>query len=175
MPSEIKSRVFNTEQRQLLDRAWTLAQSLVAEAFRLDFHDLGSWPVDIKLYSELAPEEMAEKVFAQLLRYHRPGAVVWGERPVYYRICLYDPVILVALDQEPELDLEALLTYILTHEFIHVARFAKFMELFDLDDPRRRLEEEVVHQETSRLLHPVVRKGLGLVLELYKDHRLPMD
>ncbi len=168
-------RVFNQDEIPVLDRAWLLARSLVAEAFRLDLEDFRSWPVDIKRYPELAPEEMAEGVFAQLFRYLRPGPVVRGGRPDYYRICLYDPVILAAVAKEPGLMLEPLLTYVLTHEFIHVARFARFMELFSLGEEARRAEEEIVHRETFRLLRPVTLPGLDLVLDLYRNHRLPVD
>jgi hypothetical protein len=131
--------------------------------------------VDIKRYPELRLEEKAEGVFAQLFRYHRPGPVLMGARPDYYRICIYDPSILAALKNEPGLALEPLLTYIMTHEFIHVARFARFMELFNLDQEARRAEEEIVHHETFRLLKNARMPGLGLVLELYEKHRLPVD
>ncbi|MDR2947280.1 MAG: hypothetical protein LBV79_11130, partial [Candidatus Adiutrix sp.] len=103
-------RGFNAEQVLTLDRAWLLAQSLVAEAFRFDFEDFRSWPVDIKRYPELAPEEMAEGVFAQLFRYLRPGPALVGARQDYYRVCLYDPAILAAVAAEPGLALEPLLT-----------------------------------------------------------------
>lgn len=168
-------KVFDAEQIMILDRAWVLASALVAEAFRLDFEDFRSWPVDIKRYPELAPEERAEGVFAQLFRYLRPGPVVVGGRPDYYRICLYDPAILRAVAGEPGLTLEPLLTYILTHELIHVARFVRFMKLFTLADEDRDAEEEVVHRETFRLLRKITVPGLDLVLNLYENHRLPVD
>ena len=166
---------FNPAQILVLDRAWLLARDLVADAFRLDLADFRSWPVDIKRFAELAPEEMAAGVFAQLFRYLRPGPVVVGGRPDYYRICLYDPEILRAVAAEPGLELEPLLTYVLTHEFIHVARFARFMGLFEAGAESRRAEEEVVHGETFRLLSKVPRPGLDLVLALYRNHRLPVD
>ncbi len=175
MARELADHTFSDKDIIILDEAWLLARSLVADEFRLDFDDFRSWPVDIKRYPELAPEEMAEGVFAQLFRYMRPGPVVLGGRPDYYRICLYDPLILSAVAEEPGLRLEPLLTYILTHEFIHVARFAKFMELFSADDRARAAEEEIVHQETFRLLRKITLSGLEEVLELYKSHRLPVD
>ncbi|MDR1043824.1 MAG: hypothetical protein LBP33_01740 [Candidatus Adiutrix sp.] len=166
---------FSQHEILSLDRAWLLARSLVADDFGLDFEDFRSWPVDIKRFPELTPGELAEGVFAQLFRYFRSGPGLRGARPDYYRICLYDPAILKAVAQEPGLDLEALLTYILTHEFIHVARFAKFMELFNIGEEARQAEEEIVHRETFRLLSKVKLAGLDLVLELYQKHRLPID
>ena len=168
-------KIFDSGQIVVLDRAMTLARSLAADAFRLDFGDIRSWPVDIKRYPELRPEELAAGVFAQLFRYLRPGPVLVGGRPDYYRICLYDPAILSALESEPELSLEALLTYVLTHEFIHVARFARFMEVFDSSSKARQAEEEIVHRETFRILRDSRMPGLELVLDLYKNHRLPVD
>jgi hypothetical protein len=167
--------VFSPDQILILDRARILARSLVADEYRLDFEDFRSWPVDIKRYPELSPEERAEGVFAQLFRYQRLGSVFWSGRTAFYRVCLYDPAILAAVAGEPGLDLEALLTYVLTHEFIHVARFAKFIELFDQDEIRRRAEEEIVHQETFRLLRQVSLPGLDQVLDSYRRHRLPVD
>jgi len=175
MPNLSRSAAFSPAQTLVLDRACQLARSLVAEDFRLDFEDFRIWPVDVKCFSELAPEERADGVFAQLFRYFRPGPVVAGGRPDYYRICLYDPEILRAVDEEPGLSLEPLLTYVLTHEFIHVARFARFMGLFEAGDENRRAEEEIVHQETFRLLRKVSLPGLDLVLDLYRSHRLPVD
>jgi hypothetical protein len=147
----------------------------VAEDFKLDFEDFRAWPVDIKRFPELTPEELTEGVFAQLFRYFRPGPVVAGGRPDYYRICLYDPEILRAVADEPGLTLEPLLTYVLTHEFIHVARFARFMGLFEAGAESRRAEEEIVHRETFRLLNKMSMPGLNLVLDLYRNHRLPVD
>jgi len=178
MVSAEQEKTFNQEQILTLDRAWLLARSLVADDFRLDFEDFRSWPVDIKRYPELRPEEITAGVFAQLFRYLRPGPVVVGGRPDYYRICLYDPTILAAVENEPGLELEPLLTYVLTHEFIHVARFGKFMELFASENESRRQEEEIVHRETFRLLRAFRKNslpGLELVLDLYKNHRLPVD
>lgn len=167
--------IFNAEQIITLDKAWLLARSLAGDDFRLDFGDIQAWPVDIKRYPELETNEQAEGVFAQLFRYLRPGPVLLGGRPDYYRICLYDPTILKALEHEPGLSLEALLTYILTHEFIHVARFATFREVFDSGAEARRAEEERVHRETFRILQNSRLPGLELVLDLYKNHRLPVD
>ncbi len=175
MPQHSKPKIFNFDQIQILDRAWVMASSLVADNFRLDFNDFHSWPVDIKRYIELTPEERAEGVFAQLFRYLRPGLVVVGGRPDYYRICLYDPTILRAVEVEPDLELDPLLIYVLTHEFIHVARFVKFMKLFALGGDDQRVEEEIVHQETFRLLQKISRPDFSLVLNLYQNHRLPVD
>ena len=173
MPSLPKSATFDPAQTLVLDRAWLLARTLVAEDFKLDFEDFRTWPVDIKRFPELAPEELAEGVFAQLFRYFRQSLP--GSRPDYYRICLYDPEILRAVAAEPGLALEPLLTYVLTHEFIHVARFARFMGLFEAGAESRRAEEEIVHRETFRLLSKVNLPGLDLVLDLYRNHRLPVD
>jgi len=169
------SRLFSRDQIMTLDQAWNAAGSLVADEYKMDFEDFRSWPVDIKSFAELSPEELATGVFAQLFRYMRPGPGLKGARPDYYRICLYDPAILQAVEEEPGLELAPLLTYVLTHELIHVARFARFMELFGADAERRQAEEEIVHSETFRLLSKVNIGGLKQVLNLYESHRLPVD
>ena len=175
MPTSPRPPSFSPGQILALDRACFLARNLVADDFRLDFEDFRAWPVDIKRFEELTPAEMTTGVFAQLCRYFRPGPVVVGARPDYYRVCLYDPEILRAVAAEPGLELEPLLCYVLTHEFIHVARFAKFMGLFEAGPDSRRDEEETVHRETFRLLSKITLAGLPLVLDLYREHRLPVD
>ena len=170
-----KKKFFSQDDILIIDAATELARNLVADHFKLDFENFLSWPVDIKIYKELAPEEKTEGVLAQLLRYNRTGAILKNVQPDYYRICLYDPAVFTVLARKPNLTLAALLTYILTHEFIHVARFARFMEIFDQDDFTKNQEEQIVHQLTVQLLQKAKIEGLELVFDLYQNHRLPLD
>jgi hypothetical protein len=151
-----------------------VAGELVSEAYGLDLGDYRQWPVDLRHWPQLTEAERAPHgVLAQLFRYGR-GAPPFNARADFWRVCLYDPAILAAAAREG-LELHPLLCYVLTHEFVHVARFIRFIELFDLDRPRREAEEALVHAETGRLLGGLSVPGLDRVRELYGRRGLPLD
>jgi hypothetical protein len=165
--------VFQKSQLKDLDEAIALAGELVWEAFRVDLE--GRWPVDIRLWPELdESEKKGDNSLAQLFRYTRKSWDGIPARTDFYRICLYDPSILAAASRE-NLDLKALLIYVLTHEFVHVARFIGFKEIFGLDPAKRDEEETLVHSETQKLLEKVPIIGLPKVIGLYRSHLLPLD
>jgi hypothetical protein len=130
--------------------------------------------VDIRHYPQLSENELTNGVLAQLLRYGRQGTVLKSGRPDFYRICLYDPLIISAVERE-NLPLASLLNYILTHEFVHVARFIKFMKLFNLETKERFEEEAMVHKECQRLLARLNLLKMDHIFSLYRDHLLPLD
>ncbi|MDR1112031.1 MAG: hypothetical protein LBP92_15385 [Deltaproteobacteria bacterium] len=166
--------VFGPEELRELDLAIHLAADLVSEASGLDFGDFRQCPVDVRHFPQLGPEERRGDVLAQLFRYARQDALPRGGRPDFWRVCLYDPVILAARARE-SLDLGPLLCYVLTHEFVHVSRFLRFMEFFGLDQEARAREEEIVHAQTRDLLAPRALAGLGPVLGLFGERRLTLD
>jgi hypothetical protein len=159
-----------------LDRAVHVAGELVSEAYGLDLGDFRQWPVDVRHWPQLTERERPARgsVLAQLFRYGRQGAVLLAGRGDFWRVCLYDPAILAVAGRE-SLGLQSLLCYVLTHEFIHVARFIRFMELFGLDRSRRQAEEALVHRETERLLAGLSIPGLERVRDLYRHRSLPLD
>jgi hypothetical protein len=157
-----------------LDRAAHLAGELVSEAFDLDFGDYRQWPVDIRHWPDLTEEERSPHLgLAQLFRYRR-GEAINASQPDYWRICLYDPAILTAAERE-KIALLPFLCYILTHEFVHVARFIRFFEIFDLDENQRPEEEIRVGLETEKLLARLNLPGLPKILHLYRTGSLPVD
>ncbi|MDR0354292.1 MAG: hypothetical protein LBJ64_00915 [Deltaproteobacteria bacterium] len=169
-----KPACFSPTHLHELDLAANLAADLVSEAYDLDFGNFRQWPVDIRHYPQLSDEEKRYDVLAQLFRYSRHDAVPKGGQPDFWRVCLYDPVILAAMEREA-LDLHSLLCYILTHELIHVSRFIRFMELFGLDKAARAREEEIVHAETVLLLSKLNKTALTPVLSLFQTGRLALD
>ena len=158
-----------------LDRAAHVAGELVSEAYGLDLGDHRQWPVDVRHWPQLTQAERAPReVLAQLFRYGREDPVLKAGRADFWRVCLYDPAILAAKNREG-LELSPLLCYVLTHELIHVARFIRFMELFNLDHDRREAEEALVCAQTDKLLSRLSLPGLAKVRELYRHHGLPLD
>ncbi|MDR1545258.1 MAG: hypothetical protein LBU12_00780 [Deltaproteobacteria bacterium] len=165
---------FDHQHLIVLDSAAHLAGELISEAYGLNFYDFRQWPVDVRHYPQLSEAEKRTDVLAQLFRYARGGPDASGGRSDYWRVCLYDPAILAAVNRE-SVGLYPLLCYVLTHEFLHVARFARFIELFSLDPAQRAHEEAAVHQETEKLLAKVVVPGLPAILKLYQNNLLSID
>ncbi|MDR2141859.1 MAG: hypothetical protein LBR11_08750 [Deltaproteobacteria bacterium] len=164
---------FEPEHLPILDQAVHLAGDLVSEAFQLDLTNYRQWPVDTRHYPDLAPDEIAPGVLAQVLCYRRQ-ALFPSQQPDFYRVCLYDPAILEAANRE-SLPLPTLLAYVLTHEYIHVARFIRFLELVSLEPELRSREESLVHAQTRELLAGRDLPGLGGLLELFNQNRLALD
>ncbi|MDR2367711.1 MAG: hypothetical protein LBF58_06325 [Deltaproteobacteria bacterium] len=158
---------FGPRELRELDASVHLAADLVSEAFGLDFGDFRQWPVDVRHYPQLSPEEKRDDALAQLFRYARHDTLPRGGGPDYWRVCLYDPVILATMRREGFF-LKPLLCYVITHEFIHVSRFIRFMELFSQDHRERPKEETIVHGLTARLLAKQPIGGLGPVLDYFR-------
>jgi hypothetical protein len=157
-----------------LDSAAHLAGELISQAYDLDFYDFHQWKVDVRHYPQLTEAEKRTDVLAQLFRYSREDPTLAGGRSDRWRVCLYDPVILAVVEREA-VGLHPLLCYVLTHEFLHVARFTRFIELFSLDQDQRNREETAVHQETDNLLSKVSIPGMPAILRLYRSKVLTLD
>lgn len=93
-----------------------VAERIIARETQAKVNDL----YDIKTTSEMDGIEPAEDVFAQLVR------IETGQPNVVprYSICLQDPVILDFIRKNPDIDFLAFITFILTHELLHVHRFS---------------------------------------------------
>jgi predicted Zn-dependent protease with MMP-like domain len=165
--------LFGPAHLPILDQAAHLAGDLVSEAFQLDLANFRQWPVDVRHQALLAPTELALGVLAQVICYRRK-AVFQGQKPDFYRVCLYDPAILSASAREG-VPLPTLLTYVLTHEFVHVARFVRFLELASLAPELRAGEEGLVHAQTRELLAGRNLQEMPRLLALFDQGRLALD
>ena len=122
-----------------------------------------SWNIqgiyDVKTLAELDAEVKDAAVFAQLLRVEP----IRSSLPVHYRICLHDREILDFLEGNPDIDLLSFITFIMTHELLHIHRFTTGQADFFSENR----EEEVVVDALTRVLlakNPVI--GLKKVLSL---------
>ena len=73
------------------------------------------------------------------------------------------------------MSLLAFALYIVTHELIHVIRFAKFLQAFDAPESEKLIEEVRVHEKTQALLKSAGIPGMGIVLEFYRAWQEPID
>src|ERR1051326_4916990 len=115
---------------------------------------------EVRTLEELAPEEIHNQAFAQVLCYdftRRIGQTILDRRDLY-RICLQDHRILQAITgsrpvapKADKLALEPFLLYLLTHELIHIVRFTQRMQHLDLAPALRPQEEMNVEQPTGHI------------------------
>ncbi|HVN71250.1 MAG TPA: hypothetical protein VMU10_04435 [Desulfomonilia bacterium] len=122
-----------------------------------------SWSVngvyDIQTLAEFKENGPKGGVFSQLLMVEPMKAAI----PNHYRVCLQDEEILGFIRKNPTVDLLSFLTFIMTHEFLHIHRFTTGKADF-YGDPR---DEEVVVDALTRLFftkNPVT--GLKQVLTI---------
>lgn len=129
---------------------------------------------DLKTLSMLSEDEISSFALAVLnrgkrtLKDYEPRSKT---RDFYY-ICLQDHMILGALQRDRNLALLPFLIYILTHELVHIVRFCKFLQRFDVTERERVEEEEVVHSLTFEILKRSSVAKLHYVLNLYRGHRM---
>lgn len=165
---------FGRTELKAVRRARAEAEALVGEFYVLAPREWERMTYEVRTLNELAPEEISDQAFAQVLCYdftRRIGSTIVDRRDLY-RICLQDHRILQALSgsrpaapKSDNLALEPFLLYLLTHELIHVVRFTQRLQRLDLAPALRPQEEMNVEQTTRHILAPVADRALHRVLE----------
>jgi hypothetical protein len=146
---------FLPEHRHAVKYGSSLAERVVHRSLGWRTGDV----YDVLTASELKEASGKKDAFAQLYRVD-PESSRHGH---FYRVCLLDEKILSFLDENPSLDLVSLITFIMTHELLHIHRFSTGKADFFGDTP----EEEAVVDAMTRVIlakHPVI--GLKRVLSL---------
>jgi predicted Zn-dependent protease with MMP-like domain len=144
---------FNPAQLKVVNRAHQRAAALVTDYYRLAPREWERMPYEIKTLRALDQSEIVDTALAQTLCYHfrrQVGQFILCEGD-FYRICLQDHRILDAA-RSTHTDLEALITYALTHELVHVVRFGLQLQSVDLAVELRPSEEENVERTTVNIL-----------------------
>jgi hypothetical protein len=166
---------FRRAELRVVERSREAAVDLVGDFYALAPREWDRLHYEVRTLRQLAPEEICDRAFAQVLCYayvkRVDGNVV--ARHDLYRICLQDHRILrVAEHGESlgKLDLEAMLLYLLTHEMVHVVRFSQRMQQLDLGAEDRPLEELSVELTTRQILAPVAGAALERVIVACAGH-----
>ncbi len=164
---------FTSEQLSAVTHAVGIAEELVSNHFKMSASQWLRPKYDVKTLAELAPPEIVDGPFAQIIRYEgQPkSASLSSSTYDFYKICLQDHAILAALRQNPDLQLLPFALYIITHELIHIVRFSKFLQGFDASAEERLAEEQRVHARTHDILIGLKLPGLSDVLHFYRDWR----
>lgn len=143
---------------EILGPAVDLAEDAVSDHYRFSesfWIDKGRW--ELKTLADLRAPEVTDRALAQIIKYSGPDGKGHRDRD-FYRICLQDHR-LMSVSQGGGLDLHALLCYVVSHELIHVVRFARHDQLFEAPQEAREKEERLVHDLTRRLLEPLELRG----------------
>ena len=166
-------KTFSDAELGILGEALKVAEDRVSDHYHLTQAGWSQYPYEVRTGAELLPLELSDNALAQVLRLRqplRPGRLrPWD----FYRICVQDHNLLDLMARERVGHLLLpLMTYVLTHELVHVVRFYKFLHLFDSDPSARAEEEAQVHRISAGILGQVKLPNLGQVLKLYETHGL---
>lgn len=131
---------FLPEHRGLLRRSAALAERIVSRETRWD----ASARYDVTTQQEIPEGEREDGVFAKLVLLE-PGKTL---DPGLYRVCVQDSHVIEFVRSRREVDLFSLLTFIMTHELVHIHRFATGKADF-FHTPRE--EEEIYVDNLTRL------------------------
>jgi hypothetical protein len=107
---------FMPQHRNTLRYGSLLAEGIVCK--EMDSHVKGRY--DILTLADSRGEEHTGGIFAQLLMVEPVKAA----HPHHYRICLHDSEILRFMEKNPQVDMLSFITFIMTHELVHIHRFA---------------------------------------------------
>ena len=159
--------IFTPAELELLARATRVSQELAGQYFALPdawFDDTSHRVCTVR---DLRRDELLGcGQLAQIRRVLRlvDGAPVLRCRRIcpHYRICLQDHNLVPRARRDPGVDLESLLTCVLTHEYVHLIRFSRHQHPYQADADRRAAEERRVDAITgeivSRLGHDRLRR-----------------
>lgn len=164
---------FGEQEIALLRQSIEIAEDLISDFYRISTSEWKRYRYDIQSLKDLMEEEITDEAFAQVRRYLRsPSQRLRGSEPGdFFKICLQDHVIRKATQRDPHIQFLPLTTYIVTHELIHVVRFARFLHRFESSRAQQEAEERLVHGITYQLLDDSRIGGLSEVLDAYRDCR----
>ena len=168
---------FTPAQTQEIEHAVRMAEDLVSNYYKMSASEWLHPKYDVKTMVQLTDSEIVQGPFAQIIRYKgQPKDKALGSSAFdFYKICLQDHAILDAIERDPELELFAFALYIITHELIHIVRFAKFAQSFEASPGEKMDEEHRVHAYTHDILQPLQIPGLIRVLDFYARWRKPLE
>lgn len=170
---------FNKNQLSILGEAVDIAEDMTSNYYRLSLSQWKRHPFDVKTLSSLFGEDIKDNVFALLKKYiaaDNREVELQHKKREFYIICLQDHQILKALLRDKDLKLLPLLTYILTHELVHIVRMCNFQVRFDTQEEHSRLKEErIVHQTTFEILKELSLPNLTYILGSYRPYNMNVD
>ena len=143
-----------------------MAEEVVSDTFKLSSNQ---WRYDIKTLDTAVDVQPDPGPLAQVIlsARQRSDSCLRSQRIDVYLILLQDHAILKALEAQPELDLFALVLYIMVHELIHIERFSRFKQNFQATPEETRSEEARVHRLTREIVETLPVAGTDGVLRFF--------
>jgi hypothetical protein len=148
------------------------AESLLSQYYCIPGREWPLYPYGVRTLVDVDEMADSEEVLASVSKYEVSIPLrVARSRFDYYEIRLQDHNILSASSRRGAgISFEPLMLYVLTHELVHVFRFANLPQRFFVGDEEKIQEERQVHQITSHILRMKNESGLAPVLEAYKEY-----
>jgi len=158
---------FNSLQISLAKGAFSHAEKLAGTYFRLSPEEMKAHKYEVKTLAYLKDHEINDRVFAHLCKYgYQKGKINFQ----FFRICLQDHRILDAVERADSfIRLVPLMSYIATHELVHIIRFNSGETDFDAPLEEKIKEEEKVHYITRNILKMIADPDLGLVIDCFSN------
>jgi undecaprenyl pyrophosphate synthase len=167
---------FTPGEIRLVDKALEISEELTCNHYHISTGNWKKYGFEVSNLVQLQEEEITPHGLAQIARYVRPfPSRMPSHLRDYYRICLQDHNILRVLERNNGIELFPLMVYVLTHELVHVIRFRKFLQRFDVDQVEKEIEEEKVHQTTYGILKPLRAINLNPIFDSYAGYRCPIE
>jgi hypothetical protein len=168
---------FDSNQIDIVNDSTAMAEDLVSTYYKMSANQWLRPMYDVKTLADLAPDEIVQGPFAQIIRYEgqRSDASLGSSSFDFYKICIQDHSILSALNQSPDIKLFPFTLYIVTHELIHIVRFKNFLQNFMATPQEKMVEETKVHDTTHAILRKVPMDGISDVLNFYRKWREPIE
>jgi hypothetical protein len=170
-------RQFTPGEVMWVDKALDIAEDSTCNHYHISTSNWKKYGFEISNLAQLTRKEITPRGLAQIAHYINPYPyrVPINYPRDYYRICLQDHNILRVIDRKEGVELFPLMVYVLTHELVHVVRFRKFMQRFDVNPVEKVVEEEKVHLATYEILKSLKGINLGPVMDSYAGHRCPSE
>lgn len=162
---------FSSDQIAVVSRALASVEDLVSDYYKLSASQMRQLNYDVKTASELSQHEIVQDHFAQIVRYRteRKNSSLCTDAEDFYKICLQDHSILAVVCRFANIGLYEFLLYVICHELIHIVRFRRFQQRFDVPDDQKQSEEVRVHKITHEILEQQQIKGMPPVFEFYEN------
>lgn len=169
---ELRMEYFGRRELAVTRERLNEAESLLSQYYCIPGREWLFYPYGVRTLVDLDEMTDSKEVLASVAKYEVSSAIrVTRTRFDYYEIRLQDHNILSASNRRGDgISFESLMLYVLTHELVHVFRFANLPQRFFVGDEEKVREERQVHQITSNILRMKNESGLAPVLEAYKEY-----
>jgi hypothetical protein len=148
------------------------AELLLSEYYCIPGREWPLYPYGVRTLVDMDEMADSEEVLASVAKYEVSSPFrVTRSRFDYYEIRLQDHNILSASRRRGDgISFEPLMLYVLTHELVHVFRFANLPQRFFANEKEKIREEQQVHRITSSILRMKNESGLTFVLDAYEEY-----